>query len=113
MKAIRQGGISNKGEYLLHGKQAWYYEPGQIKWEFTCEAGRKTGREIFRNPDGRKVWERFHKVDGSIVWTQYWPNGREKAQSNWRGTKAEGKAKRWDREGNLISDVEFWNGRIL
>jgi len=113
LKYKKQGGISDEGVFLLHGQQKWYYPRGGLKYEAHYRAGVRTGSEIYYNSDGSKQWERFHKADGSKVWTQYWPNGKMKAESNWKRYKAEGSAKRWDRTGKLIFDGEFWNGRIL
>jgi hypothetical protein len=112
LKSVRHGGLSTEGNFLLHGRQLFYYKSGKKKWEVTYNAGRKTDQETFWDPHGLKVWEKFHKVNGTSVWTQYWPNGKKKAQSTWRGYKAEGPAMRWDSKGNLISDLGFYNGRI-
>ncbi len=43
-------------------------------------------------------------------WTQYWDNGRKKAESKWRNFHADGPAKLWDRQGQLLSQVNFANG---
>jgi antitoxin component YwqK of YwqJK toxin-antitoxin module len=48
----------------------------------------------------------------TFVRTQFWDNGAKKSESSWRGYKAEGPARRWDREGKLISEVEFKGGAI-
>jgi len=48
----------------------------------------------------------------TFVRTQYWDNGVKKSESTWRGYKAEGPAQRWDREGKLISEVQFENGLL-
>jgi hypothetical protein len=112
LKSVRHGGLSSEGNFLLHGSQVFYYKSGKKKWEVTYNAGRKKGQETFWDPKDFKVWERFHKVNGTSVWSQYWPNGKKKAESTWRGYKAEGPAMRWDSNGNLISDLRFYNGRI-
>jgi predicted neuraminidase len=46
------------------------------------------------------------------VRTEYWENGAKKSESTWRGFKADGPAKRWDRDGKLISDVQFKDGLL-
>jgi hypothetical protein len=46
------------------------------------------------------------------VRTQYWDNGVKKSESTWRGFKADGPARRWDRNGKLISEVQFTNGTL-
>ena len=113
LKAIRRGGVTEEGQYLLDGEQVWYYESGQKQLQVIFEAGLKVGQETFWNKDGSVAWEWYHKDDGSSIWTQYWSNDRKKSESEWRNHKAEGPAKRWDAAGKLISDVHFWNGRVL
>jgi antitoxin component YwqK of YwqJK toxin-antitoxin module len=90
----------------------FYYKSGKKKWEVTYNAGRKAGQETFWDPKGLKIWERSHKANGISIWTQYWPNGKKKAESSWRGYKAEGPAMRWDSNGNVTSDLNFYNGRV-
>jgi hypothetical protein len=113
LRSVRHGGVTGQGQYLLHGEQIWYYESGQKQWQVNYESGCKTGKETYWGPDGSVKWEWFHKADGTSTWTQYWTNGSKKAESSWRNHKAEGEARRWDPEGQLISNVYFWNGRIL
>lgn len=48
----------------------------------------------------------------TFVRTQFWDNGAKKSESTWRGFKADGPARRWDREGKLISEVEFKDGLL-
>jgi antitoxin component YwqK of YwqJK toxin-antitoxin module len=43
---------------------------------------------------------------------QFWDNGTRKSESTWRGFKADGPARRWDRNGKLISEVEFMDGVV-
>jgi hypothetical protein len=45
------------------------------------------------------------------MWTQYWPNGRKKAESSWKDFKCEGTSTVWDKNGKVISRTEFANGR--
>lgn len=44
--------------------------------------------------------------------TLYWENGARKSESTWRGFKAHGPARLWDREGRLISEALFQNGLL-
>ena len=81
LKATRKGGITEEGEYVLHDKQAWYFEDGGKQWEVTYAEGRKMGEEIFWNDRGEKLWSWNHRIDGSSDWTQYWPNGNKKSGS--------------------------------
>jgi formylglycine-generating enzyme required for sulfatase activity len=113
IKSIRKCGVSTEGEFLLNGKQVWYYESGQIQYEVNYAKGKKLGEEIYWCKNGKKGWEWFHKENGSRVWIRYWPNGQKMSESHWRYKKAEGSARRWDMNGNLINDNYFWNGRKL
>ncbi|GAH55370.1 unnamed protein product, partial [marine sediment metagenome] len=67
--------------------------------------------ETYWSRDGKKKWTWEHKEDGSSLWTQYWPNGRKKAESNWKNFTCEGTSTVWDRNGEVISRNEFANGR--
>ena len=48
----------------------------------------------------------------TFVRTEYWDNGVKKSESSWRGYLADGPARRWDREGKLISEVRFQDGQL-
>ena len=52
----------------------------------------------------------MHNANGTSQWTQYWDNGSKKTESKWRNFHADGPAKLWDREGQLLSQVNFANG---
>ncbi len=110
LKAVRKGGITPSGQFILHGEQKWYYPNGHKQWIVTFKSGQKQGKEFYRDSEGRLVWEWDHKKDGSSLWTQFWPNGRKKSQSAWKDFRLWGEAKRWDREGKLISHAVFTDG---
>lgn len=59
------------------------------------------------------AWEWEHSEDGTSIWRQYWPNGQIKAESTWRNRRCVGVVRRWDREGRLLSEVEFRNGKMV
>ena len=110
LKAVRKGGITPSGQYLLHGEQTWYYPSGHKQWVVIFKSGQKQGKEFYRDPEGCLVWEWDHKKDGSSLWTQFWPGGKKKSQSTWKDFRLEGEAKQWDREGKLISHAVFTDG---
>ncbi len=105
------GGIADDGRYLLEGPQVWNNANGNKKWEAAFERGRKVGKETYWNMDGKKIWQWEHDPKGISRWTQWWPNGQLKAQSTWKNGRCEGLAKTWDYYGNLISEVEFSDGK--
>jgi formylglycine-generating enzyme required for sulfatase activity len=112
IRATWSGGITEEGEYRLHGRQVWYYKNGNKQWEVTYEAGDKAGDETYWGPEGNKVWTWKHNEDDTEVWTQYYPNGRKKSESTWRYSRAE-EAKRWNIQGELISESRFADGRLV
>jgi hypothetical protein len=112
IKAKSSGGISPNGDYLLHGQQSWYYENGQQQWQIRYDAGRKVGSEQYWDQDGNELQQCQHGLDGTTIRTQYWPNGQKKSESTWRNFRLDGVARRWNRSGQLISEVRFVNGRV-
>jgi hypothetical protein len=105
------GGICDDGRFLLHGPETWYYPDGTTHRQADYDKGRKVGAETYRSRDGKKKWTWEHKEDGSSLWTQYWPNGRKKAESTWKDFSCEGISTVWDRNGEIISRYEFANGK--
>ncbi len=110
IQVVQRGGIGDNGRYLLHGSQIWFYEQGDVQWKVTYDKGRKIGVETYYLPDEVKLWSREHKNDGMSVWTQYWSDGKKKTESSWRNFKCEGVARRWDRNGRFVDELEFLNG---
>jgi formylglycine-generating enzyme required for sulfatase activity len=100
------------GDYVLQGKETWYYPDGRRKYEATFSDGRKVGTENYWLPNSILRWRWEHRADGSAVWTQFWPDGSKKAESTWRNFRAEGVATRWDRQGKVIEQVTFRSGAL-
>jgi hypothetical protein len=100
------------GDYVLHGRETWYYPDGRKKYEATYADGKKAGTESYWLPNGALKWTWQHRPDGTSVWTQYWPGGGKKAESTWRDFRAEGVATRWDRSGKVIGKVTFQSGSL-
>jgi hypothetical protein len=103
------GGIGNDGRFLLHGAMTWYQADGKVQREASYALGRLTGLEKFYR-DGTLLWQRDHRADGMTVWTNYWPDGRVRTQSNWRDVHAEGAAILNDATGKEIYRVDFEHG---
>jgi len=112
LQAIWSGGIADNGRFLLDGTETWYYKNGRKQWEVTYKLGRKVGKETHWAPNGTKEWQWVHKNNGDDVWTQWWPNGQKKAHSTWRNFKCEGIATCWDRDGKLLSQRKFVDGKL-
>jgi hypothetical protein len=106
------GGIADDGRFLLAGTETWFYENGIKQYEATFQLGKKVGLESYWNQAGTKMWEWNYLPDGTAVWTQWWENGKKKAESRWRNGRCEGVARRWSFEGKLVSEVEFVDGNI-
>ena len=119
--------ICPDGRYLLDGRETDFYESGAKQREVTYKNGRKTGKETFWTADGNVVWSWKHNLKNHrATWTQYWPNGKKKSESNWNtqpeardlkrsffGLVADGSAKQWNAHGSLKFSGNFSNGRLL
>ncbi len=112
IKSHWSGGVADDGRFLKHGEEKWYYPNGKVQYQASFELGRKTAEETLYRPDGTVAWRWQHHRDGTGVWRQFWGNGREKSESTWRGSMAEGKARTWDRAGRLVSEVNFVAGKL-
>jgi hypothetical protein len=116
--------ICPNGRCLLEGQETDYYEDGTVQHEVTYASGRKTGGEIFRAPDGKKLWSWQHDLKSNkSVWIQYWPNGAQRVVSTWNtkpeardlkrnffGWVANGPAYECDGDGSLLRKYIFTNG---
>jgi formylglycine-generating enzyme required for sulfatase activity len=109
-KAVWQAVFATDGSYLLHGRETWYYNNGQIQWEVTYNGGRKIGTETYYSHNGRIEWQWQHNSDGTDTWTKWYANGKKKSESSWRNMRCWGTAKTWDYSGNKFSEIEFRNG---
>ena len=106
------GGVADDGRFLLHAEVVWQYPNGSPQREARYELGRSVGTDTVWSPTGVKLWQWHARPDGSRVWTQFWPNGRKKAESTWREFKADGNATRWDEHGQQVSEHRFTAGRF-
>src|SRR5205814_3907610 len=109
-KLIWMGDFADDGRFLLHGTTKWFYENGEPHYKASFELGRKVGAETLWRGDGTIAWQWQHEPDGTGMWTQFWENGKKKSESLWKNFTADGKAQTWDRDGKLLSDVEFVKG---
>lgn len=98
------------GRMLSHGRETHWHPSGRKEYEVTWADGRKTGTETCRDEQGRVVWRREHRSDGTNVWTQFRADGSTLRESTWRGLRAEGPAREWDRSGKLVAEHLFRDG---
>ncbi|HHY86558.1 MAG TPA: hypothetical protein GYA07_13645 [Verrucomicrobia bacterium] len=124
LRAMWSARILPNGRYLLDGRQVIYYENGRKEYEVTYVNGFKTGAETYWDPFGNRVWSWTHdRENHRSVWTQYWPDGSKRLESNWNtrprardidreftGLVAHGPALHFDREGREVNRYEFVNG---
>jgi len=110
-KAIWMAGIADGGRYLLHGDAATFYTNGGRQWQAHYELGRITGKESCWSPEGHLLWTMDHGSDGLDRWIHFWPNGRKKDESVWRNKKCEGSAYWWNKEGDLLGQADFADGK--
>jgi len=106
LKVEWHAGTGNDGHYLLHGSERWYSTDGHVTYEVQRRLGRKVGSETLYGRNAR-IWQWVHRDDGASTWTQWWEDGRLKAQSTWCDFHAVGQALTWDRRGHLISERQF------
>ncbi len=124
IRSLWSARICPNGRYLLDGKETDFYDTGAKQHEVTYKKGRKIGEETFWTREGKRVWTWYQ--DGSIgKLTQYWPNGHKKLESFWttqpfardlrrrfNGFVANGPARYWNQEGELIREDLFSNGEF-
>lgn len=124
LKAAWSARICPNGRYLLDGQLTDYYPDGKVQHQAYYQNGRKTGRELFRNPDGttRWTWERS-LITSHGKWTLYWPNGKKRIESLWLtnpqardaprhyfGYVADGPAIHYNEEGKAVKTYQFSMG---
>jgi formylglycine-generating enzyme required for sulfatase activity len=110
---IAAAGYIGKNGFVLHGEEIWFYENGTKQYEATFNQGRLTGMETCYYPNGRIKWTRNHTPYGTTTWTNYWPNGNKKSQSVWWKMMAHGAAVNWDKNGQVLHQVQFENGKMV
>lgn len=95
--------------------EAWVWsEAGDLSYD-TCP-----------KPTFDKGWKVIDKKNHLAVWTQYWPNGKKRVESTWRywttprdgkrnlvGRIAQGPARHYDEQGQLIEEYQFENGLLV
>jgi hypothetical protein len=104
------GGIANDGRFVLHGASTWYSSDGKPLREARYELGRIVGVETVRDQSGTVAWTRDHRADGTVVWKNYWPDGKVRTESTWRDNHAEGPAVLRDPSGKEVYRVDFERG---
>lgn len=109
---ISSSGWISKNGFVLNGKENWFYENGKKQYEANFYNGALEGMETYWNSDGSIKWTKEHTPYGITIWTNYWPGGKKKSQSTWWGLIAEGPAISWDKNGKVLHELSFENGRV-
>jgi hypothetical protein len=110
LAASWQMALSADGRVALHGRAQYFFEDGNPEYEVNYELGRKTGTEVLWSAGGHKRWVKEYCADGSMHWTRYWPDGKKKHESTWKGKFCEGTARNWLPDGREDRPVEFRHG---
>jgi antitoxin component YwqK of YwqJK toxin-antitoxin module len=108
---IISGGFVGKNGFVLHGNETWFYDNGAKQYEASFNKGVLEGMETYWGPDGKIKWTRDHTPYGISVWTNYWSNGAKRSVSTWWGLTATGPATSWDRDGKVLHQIMFEEGR--
>ncbi|HKO19779.1 MAG TPA: SUMF1/EgtB/PvdO family nonheme iron enzyme, partial [Acidobacteriaceae bacterium] len=72
------------GRILLHGPEAFDYPNGKTMYSAIFEAGHKVREEYLRE-DGSPYWKKTYADDGTWTWLNFDANGKQVAESHWRG----------------------------
>lgn len=104
------GGIANDGRFVLHGSSTWFHSNGKVQRSAEYQLGGLSGTESYFDAAGTLQWTRDHAADATVVWTNYWPDGKIRTRSAWRDARAEGPAVLNDPSGQEIYRVEFERG---
>jgi formylglycine-generating enzyme required for sulfatase activity len=110
VQAKWSGTTGASGRFVLSGREAWFYADGSKQYDAAWRGGVKTGRETYWLPDGKIAWMWEHRADGRSVWTQYWPNGKKKHESEWKDGKCVGTATSYKLSGEEEAKYTFQDG---
>ena len=83
--AVWSDGQANDGEYLLNGRETFYFPNGHVQWICNYRLGKKTGFERLFRRDGSKAWEKTYGPKGSWTWRKFDHANRQTAESQWNG----------------------------
>lgn len=105
------GWIAHDGNFLLEGKEEWFYKNGQKQYEATWHNGYKTGIESYWNTDGTLRWTRKYTPYATTIFTTYWHNGKKKTESTWWRMYAYGPTTDWNKKGEVTRKMMFYYGK--
>ncbi|WP_438479718.1 SUMF1/EgtB/PvdO family nonheme iron enzyme [Oleiharenicola lentus] len=105
--------VAANGDFVLHGPRVSYFPNGRKQYEATYALGHKVGAETWWREDGSVTWTREHRPDGTSTWTQFWENGRKRAESHWKKFVADGPAQLWSPSGEVKSSRVFKDGTLV
>ncbi len=110
------GVVQSKINYtagLLDGNCEWWYT-NSLPWQKgTYKQGKKHGVHfVFDSIAGKKCGEYHYKDDMLEGWYKEWfSNGKIKTSAKFKNGKADGNCQYWARNGGLILECYFVNGR--
>lgn len=111
------GGVADDGRFLLDGPETFWYEDGRIMTEGTYVLGKKTGCFTYYDCQGYPV-KRFTypEIPGDELeeWFEtFWPGTNQvKTRAFFRNRKAQGKAVRYGRNGEILEEVYYHDGKL-
>jgi hypothetical protein len=116
LKCEYSGGRADDGRFLLHGPERWYYPSGTLMMECCYALGNRVGRYIYYGEAGAPVWEWEYKPEGLAVYRSFHAGetrGCPRSTAAFRNRFAEGCARTFARNGELLKEVWYERGRIV
>lgn len=113
IKCIYSGGIADTGRFLLHGEEKWFYPTGELMTYCKYDMGKRVEQYIYYDISGNKIWEWEYLDDGDALYKTYYKGNKLRTVGRYKGRIAQGIARRYSREGEIVSEVLFENGKIV
>lgn len=117
-KCVYHGGIADDGRFLLDGEEILWYPDGKLMRQGAFMLGKRAGQMIYYDQDGYPV-KRFTYPDTPgkdfEEWYEtFWKGSRQvRTKAFFKNRKADGEAYYLDREGKILRQAHFINGKIL
>lgn len=108
------GCMAEDGRFLLEGPETSYYADGALMTEARYHLGRRVGAYVMYGPDGRKRWKWEYPSQGVELYTVYYEDGESvRSRSRFKNRCADGLAQTYGRNGNVLSELLFEDGRMV
>ena len=112
-KCVYSGGIADDGRFLLHGEERWFYPSGDLMTYCTYKMGERIGEYIYYDRTGDKIWSWEYLEDHNAIYRTYYKGNVLKSTGRYKGKIAQGMAQSYSRNGALVSEVLFDNGKMI